>query len=737
MPGDDSDIMKNAPTMLSDEEMRKLLVPNPASDEQLLSIIKEHYDLPTVKVARRLDSYDDANYMLQTDDGTNYLLKIHNGVESQEFIGVMQESDDFYAPGRMNSAIHLQNAIMELCYEHGLCTSRPILVKTETAYDEERRRPKAFPVCIAKLPVLSSVHSPRDLVVRLLTWVPGTPMSSVVHLPLEALADAGRYLGKMDRILDNINTSALNGALRHVGSSAALLGQRSTSFVMVNNPSHAPRHDSFLAAVATASRKRSKSLDRVRANLGMEEREGAVLDVSLLVSANRYHQWDTKNTSDLRKYLEYITDLKRRDMIESVINAFEERLFRTGVGDGYRRGVIHGDFNDANVIMDEAQMMVCGAIDFGDSVMSWRVLDVAIAMAYAMLSSYGKQNRSLSAAAGFLRGYNSVYQLTELEREHLPLLMACRLACSVTLGAYAFHMHPTNKYLLLHAEPAWKSLEMIWGYDPVSRDRLADAARRLFDQACLYSDSREKIVTCYDLVIPDPSVADLLASVRVASIETISEPDEKRQRTKGDGLLPIIILANMDPDHFAEASRLLQSDQSDNSPRLEYQLEKRDIELPAANGDFIASARNQCAAAVEIAGCAAIIEITGLCFGPLNELPGTYTQAFLDTCGIEGLAKMLFAFDDKAAYVRAVVCFCPGPGNECVFFDGRTIGSIVAPRGENGFGLDSIFEPSEGGGKTYAEMKSEEKDALSHRARAFNQLQTYLRKFRIEIASQL
>jgi len=125
-------------------------------------------------------------------------------------------------------------------------------------------------------------------------------------------------------------------------------------------------------------------------------------------------------------------------------------------------------------------------------------------MAYAMVSNYGKSNRSLSAAAGMLRGYNAVYPVTKLERQHLRLLMACRLACSVTLGAYSYQQNPLNKYLLIHAEPAWKALELLWPYDEERREKIGEAVNRLFDQACLYSDPREKIVTCYDLVIPDP-----------------------------------------------------------------------------------------------------------------------------------------------------------------------------------------------------------------------------------------
>ena len=85
---------------------------------------------------------------------------------------------------------------------------------------------------------------------------------------------------------------------------------------------------------------------------------------------------------------------------------------------------------------------------------SWTVLDSSISMAYAMLTPYGKQGRSAAAAAAFLRGFHKVFPLTNIEREHLVLLTACRLACSVTLGAYSYQQNPENKYLLLHDGPS-------------------------------------------------------------------------------------------------------------------------------------------------------------------------------------------------------------------------------------------------------------------------------------------
>ncbi|MCX6656102.1 MAG: non-canonical purine NTP pyrophosphatase, partial [Candidatus Bathyarchaeota archaeon] len=55
--------------------------------------------------------------------------------------------------------------------------------------------------------------------------------------------------------------------------------------------------------------------------------------------------------------------------------------------------------------------------------------------------------------------------------------------------------------------------------------------------------------------------------------------------------------------------------------------------------------------------------------------------------------------------------------------DGEIAQSI---RGTHGFGYDPIFIPSEGDGRTFGEMKDAEKNAISHRARAFRALAEWL-----------
>jgi XTP/dITP diphosphohydrolase len=72
--------------------------------------------------------------------------------------------------------------------------------------------------------------------------------------------------------------------------------------------------------------------------------------------------------------------------------------------------------------------------------------------------------------------------------------------------------------------------------------------------------------------------------------------------------------------------------------------------------------------------------------------------------------------------VTVAVWFDPGSGSEIATM-GKIEGVIVdAPRGDQGFGYDPVFAPAGGSGRTFAEMNSTEKHAVSHRGRAFREL---------------
>ena len=357
---------------------------------------------------------------------------------------------------------------------------------------------------------------------------------------------------------------------------------------------------------------------------------------------------------------------------------------------------------------------------------SWRVLDITVAMAYAMLSAYGKANRGMSAAAAMLRGFQSVKPLLPVERKHLVLLVVCRLACSATLGAYSYQQNPENKYLLLHSEPAWKALEMIWAYDDNQRTHTRSAFNRLLDQACLYTATKSKSVDCSDLVCSDPMVEDLLASVRMRSTFEKSPPSPKKRRLSTQGL-PIITFVTGNIKKLIEVRQILGISTESQDSSLPFDMDHHKVDLPELQGDPVDIAKQKCMLASAKVGGACITEDTSLCFNALYGLPGPYIKWFLDKCGHEGLNKMLDGYEDRTGYAQTIVCFCAGPGKSVAVFDGRTNGKIVRPRGPANFGWDPIFEPSDNNsGKTYAEMSSEEKNAISHRSRALVQLREYL-----------
>ena len=115
-----------------------------------------------------------------------------------------------------------------------------------------------------------------------------------------------------------------------------------------------------------------------------------------------------------------------------------------------------------------------------------------------------------------------------------------------------------------------------------------------------------------------------------------------------------------------------------------------------------------------------LVEDTGLFIEALNGFPGPYASYVLRTLGLQGILRLLEGVEDRRAYFRTALAFCDGRGSEPIVFTGEVHGHIAhEARGSGGFGYDPIFVPEGGGGRTFAEMSRSEKNALSHRAKAF------------------
>lgn len=129
--------------------------------------------------------------------------------------------------------------------------------------------------------------------------------------------------------------------------------------------------------------------------------------------------------------------------------------------------------------------------------------------------------------------------------------------------------------------------------------------------------------------------------------------------------------------------------------------------------------------AFKIVGSPVLVEDTSLTFSALGQLPGPLIKWFLASLGNEGLCRLLNGYDSRQALaeVRCAVY----DGKELLTFLGSKKGSISnTPRGESGFGWDSIFIP-DGQMKTWGEMTVDEQKATSMRRIALKRLETALR----------
>ena len=116
---------------------------------------------------------------------------------------------------------------------------------------------------------------------------------------------------------------------------------------------------------------------------------------------------------------------------------------------------------------------------------------------------------------------------------------------------------------------------------------------------------------------------------------------------------------------------------------------------------------------------AVVADDSGFFLHALSGFPGPYSAYVYRTLGNEGVLKLMRSERNRDAHFQAVVAFCK-PRRQPVCFSAMVKGVVGrAPKGTGGFGFDPIFIPSEGDGRTFAQMSTDEKNLLSHRGRAF------------------
>lgn len=159
-----------------------------------------------------------------------------------------------------------------------------------------------------------------------------------------------------------------------------------------------------------------------------------------------------------------------------------------------------------------------------------------------------------------------------------------------------------------------------------------------------------------------------------------------------------------------------------------------DVVLPPETGaTFAENALTKARAAAAALGRPAIADDSGIEAGALGGRPGVRSARYAgeDATDEANLAKLLAEAPAGSAlrYVAAIAYVDPASGTEHVV-EGTCTGRLAdAPRGDGGFGYDPAFLPDDvPDGRTMAELRPEEKDAISHRGRAVEALRAWLRE---------
>jgi len=130
-------------------------------------------------------------------------------------------------------------------------------------------------------------------------------------------------------------------------------------------------------------------------------------------------------------------------------------------------------------------------------------------------------------------------------------------------------------------------------------------------------------------------------------------------------------------------------------------------------------------------GLPLIVEDAGLFIDTLDGFPGPYAAYTYRTIGNRGLLKLMEKVEERTAIFRSVIAYHSSDLKSPKCFEGEALGKITKKErresNHSGFGFDPIFKPIRRD-RTFAEMKSIQKNQVSHRAIALRKFASWYQK---------
>ena len=185
-----------------------------------------------------------------------------------------------------------------------------------------------------------------------------------------------------------------------------------------------------------------------------------------------------------------------------------------------------------------------------------------------------------------------------------------------------------------------------------------------------------------------------------------------------------LVIASSNPGKIHEFESLLRALPINVRPQ------PKGLDVEETGSTFAANAQLKAKAVACVTGEWALADDSGLSVDALDGAPGVHSARYAasDPERIERLLNALKNCSKREAHFCAALCIAAPDGRVLLEVEGRCQGRITtAPRGDQGFGYDPIFEVDQTG-MTFAEMALAEKKQHGHRGRAFTALEPQLRE---------
>lgn len=488
------------------EEEKKLRQPVP-TEELIIDTLKCFWNISPTTI-KALASYDDANYYIRAND-KQYLIKVYNAVESAN------------TPLLEGYSV-LLNHISENMPDLHVPIPIPFVNNNHASVVDNKLKDVIF---INTCPTVGNKDACDNytVAVRLFQWVSGETLSSV-------LQSANDTISKVHA--EELASQLFN----ELGYKLGML-----RYCIDNNY-------------------KGQITEYVTPDLSGDA-QGKPQPIRLLTHPSfvgRVFNWDIRQFSLVEPFFQY---LLQPEVGEHQVPEENKKLHRTildiyacyntdilPVDSLFEFSTIMGDCNDANVIVSERAIAgsmgtttvkyISGVIDFGDSIYTYSINEIVIAIAYGLLSTYGLQNPKqlmrgmiLQYCVAMIQSKQHKYEcfnahqvLSKVEISNFRCLIAIRLATSVTIGHYSILKNPENAaYLKLHAVPARRAIDFLW--NQMSNQEMVDILEEAMATATLSSnpcvgkippllETHRLRITCPPAVESDSDVAALLSDTQ-------------------------------------------------------------------------------------------------------------------------------------------------------------------------------------------------------------------------------